>query len=122
MSNIVNHEPSRDILQAVRDESTRKLMRRTVARVCAVTMIVGILNFVLFLAGTFYLGGDAVNGKIENGKYYVWGYSFHDGRKDYHEVSKSVFDYSRWHVYSTIALWTLMLAAGIVYKRMPMED
>ena len=69
MSNILNHEPSRDILQAIRGESKRKLMRRTVARVCAVTMIVGILNFVLFLAGTFYLGGDAVNGKIEKGKY-----------------------------------------------------
>jgi len=78
-------------------------------------VVVGLLNFVLFVAGSFYLGGDAWNGKVEGQKYYVWGY--HHGQKGYTEVSRSVFDYSRWHVYSVMVTWPLAILAGIVAER-----
>jgi hypothetical protein len=96
-------------------------MRRTLSKLCPFVMIMGFLNFILFLAGAFYLGGDAVNGKIENGKFYVWGYNYHDGTKGYTEVSRSAFD-SRWHVYSVMTTWPLVILAGFVYKRPPAEE
>ena len=45
---------------------------RVAQKVFAVAMVVGLLNFLLFVAGTFYFGGDAVNGKTEQGRYYLW--------------------------------------------------
>jgi hypothetical protein len=115
MSNEVKIEGSRDILQAVRENSRRRIMSRFVRKVCIIAVIVGFLNFLLFLAGTFYLGGDAVNGKAEGGRYYLWGY--HEGKKGYTEVTQAVFDYSRWHVYSVMVTWPLMILAGFASER-----
>ena len=84
-----------------------------------VVVLLALLNFFLFEVGSFYIGGDAVNGKVENGKYYVWGYQHHDGVKGFHEVSRAVFSYSRWHVYSVIVIWTVMLLGTVLYKRLP---
>lgn len=109
------NEGSRDILQAVREDSRRRRMTRFlrfVQKLCLIVMVVALLNFLLFLAGTFYFGGDAVNGKAEGGKYHLWG--SHHGEKGYIEVSQSVFDYSRWHVYSVWVTWPLMIVAGFV--------
>ena len=88
---------------------------RFVQKLCTVAMVVGILNFILFAAGTYYFGGDAVNGKAEGGKYYLWG--SHHGEKGYIEVSPSVFHYSRWHVYSLWITWPLMIFAAFVSQR-----
>ena len=55
--------------------------------------LIGILNFASFFIIALVIGGDAVNGKVENGKYYV---SEH-GRDT--EVSRSVFEYSRFHAH-----------------------
>ncbi|HWG18951.1 MAG TPA: hypothetical protein VG225_00390 [Terracidiphilus sp.] len=85
-------------------------------------VIVGLLNFFVFVAGTFYIGGDAVNGKVQNGRYYVWGYRYHDGVKGFTEVSRPVFDYSRWHVYTVWATWTVMILGGVLYSRLPAGD
>ncbi len=84
-------------------------------RLCRVAMIVGPLDFLLFLVGAFYFGGDAWNGKVEAGRYFLWGY--HNGTKGYIEVTKAVFDYSKWHVYSVMITWPLMLLAGFVSSR-----
>ena len=76
-----------------------------------------LLNFVVFVATAFYLGGDAVNGKAEGGRYYLFGVRTESGRKVYTEVSESVFNYSKWHVYSIFASWPLMLAGATVGHR-----
>jgi len=70
------------------------------------------LNFVIFVAIATYLGGDAVNGKVEGGRYYLFGVRAEGGRKVYTEVSERVFNYSRWHVYTVFATWPLVMAAG----------
>ena len=44
---------------------------------------VGLLNFLIFVAGATYLGGDAVNGKVEGGRYYLFGVRAESGRKVY---------------------------------------
>ncbi len=87
-----------------------------------VVVMLALLDFILLFAFSIYIGGDAVNGKIENGKYYVWGYKYQDGVKGFHEVSRTIFDYSKWQVYSVGATWTVMLLGTVLYKRLPTGD
>jgi hypothetical protein len=39
------------------------------------------------------------------------------GQKGYREVSKLTFRYSKWHGYSALVTWGLMMVAGMVLKR-----
>jgi len=116
MRNQAEFEGSRDILQALQEDSRNRLVSRFLRKLCGIAMVVGVLNFVLFFAETSYLGGDAVNGKAEGGKYYLWGY--HDGSKGYTEVSQAVFNFSKWHVYSMMITLPVMMLAGFAEKRM----
>jgi len=71
----------------------------------------GVLNFVAFLASIVLLGGDALGGKIVQGRYYLGNHG------TYTEVSHAIFIYSACHAYS--ALFGLALAGlvGIAWKR-----
>ena len=60
--------------------------------VCAVV----VFNFLLFGAIKSYLGGDAISGKVEDGRYYLRHARSAPG-KQYTEVSKAVYDYSAVH-------------------------
>ena len=115
MPNGANIERSRDILHALREDSRRRLMNRILRKLCPIVILVGLLNFILFIAGAYYFGGDAWNGRVEGEKYYLWGY--HGGTKGYIEVSQAVFDYSRWHVYSVMITWPLVILAGFASER-----
>lgn len=86
--------------------------------VASILMIaVGVLNFLTFVAISLYLGGDAVNGKVGQGHFYLYGYGLRSGVKGYTEVTEEVFNYSRWHVYSNFATWPLVMAAGYLENR-----
>jgi hypothetical protein len=52
---------------------------------------------------------------LEAGRYFLWGY--HNGTKGYIEVTRAIFDYSRWHVYSVMVTWPLMLLAVFASSR-----
>lgn|ERR1039457_4608608 len=112
MPNGLKIEPSRDILQL---DSTRRALYRILRKLFFIAVVVSVLNFALFLIGTFYLGGNAVKGKIEAGRYYVWGY--HHGTKGYAEVSHAAFNYSKWHGDSVIVTWPFMILAYFIYER-----
>jgi hypothetical protein len=84
---------------------------------CITMIFIGLLNFAVFLAITWHLGGDALNGKASGGHYYVYGFQPKTGQKGYTEVSEAVFRYSKWHAYSALVTWGLMIVAGIVLKR-----
>jgi hypothetical protein len=75
------------------------------------------LNFLIFAAVAIYLGGDAVNGKVEGDRYYLFGVRTESGRKVYTEVSERVFTYSRWHVYSIFVTWPLVMVAAFASNR-----
>lgn len=92
------------------------------SRIYFVLVIVALLDFSFLFALSFCIGGDAVNGKIENGKYYVWGAGYQYPDKGFHEVSRAVFDFSRWQVYSVWASWLVMLLGTVLYKRLPPGD
>ena len=63
------------------------------------------LNFASFVIIAVHLGGDALNGKVENGRYFL---SNH-GRLT--EVSADVFSYSRWHAESVFVTHALGMCA-----------
>jgi hypothetical protein len=65
------------------------------------------LNGCSFFIHESVLGGSATNGKIENGHYYVGSH----GR--YTEVSRSTWQFSRWHEYSAILSTFVFLLLGI---------
>src|SRR5258708_5325392 len=112
MANGLEIEPSSDVPQAVRQDAMRRVSYRFLRKLFFTAVIVSVLNFALFLAGTFYLGGNAIKGKIEAGRYYVWGY--HHGTKGYAEVSRAAFNYSKWHVYTVIVTWPFMILAVFI--------
>jgi hypothetical protein len=60
---------------------------------------VAVLNFLLFCVIGVCIGGDALNGKTENGRYFL----SMNGRIT--EVSRGLWLYSRYHAISTLVLW-----------------
>jgi hypothetical protein len=110
---------SRDVAQAIREDSTHRISKATsrfLSQLSVVVTVAALLDFVSYLIVASYFGGDAVNGKIEGGRYYLWG--FYHGAKTYHEVSHAVFTFSRLHTYSLFILWPLMLVLAFVSKRL----
>jgi hypothetical protein len=76
------------------------------------TVLFVIVNFLVYVAVASYIGGDAVNGKVEGGHYYLFGYIHGLGAKGYTEVTPGVFNYSKWHSYVVMASWLLMPGVG----------
>ncbi len=79
-------------------------------------MVIGFLNFIVFLAGDLYLGGEAWSGKVDGEKYFVWGY--HQGKKGYTEVSRAAFTYSKWSVYTVMVTWPTSIIAAWASERL----
>lgn len=60
------------------------------------TAIIAMLNFFAFIAGSQYLGGDALNGYIQNAHYFVCAHG------SCTEVAEKVWSYSYWHALSAM--------------------
>ena len=61
----------------------------------AILFFGGILNFLIFWHVSVYIGGNAVSGKVDNGKYFV------SSHGDLTEVTASTWQYSYAHTVST---------------------
>lgn len=70
-----------------------------------------LLNWVIFIAVTMTLGGSALNGKVEGGKFFVGSHG------DYTEVSRSTYEHNLWHDYAFIAIHFLGLIGIAVLGR-----
>lgn len=70
-----------------------------------------IANFFAFTLGAGYLGGDAISGYAKDGHYFL---ALHGHA---HEVSRSVFLYSKWHAISAIASFAILFPAALMLKR-----
>ena len=73
---------------------------------CHSVFYVALINFFVFAIGCLVLRGDAINGKVENGRYFV-----RQGR-EYREVPRAVFLYSKFHLYSVIVTHVSAMALG----------
>jgi hypothetical protein len=86
-------------------------MELMLTRVATAIRYLAIISFAAFVFTAICLGGDALNGHTESGRYFL---SWH-GRST--EVSSTVFNYSRFHALASIAL--MVLAAGSVLLSKP---
>lgn len=68
------------------------------------TAALAMINFLTFVAGSLYLGGDALNGYVRAGHYFVCA---HGGCA---EVSSTIWHYSRWHAMASFGGILLVFA------------
>jgi hypothetical protein len=59
------------------------------------------LSFIAYFIVVPFLGGDALSGCIEHGHYYL---AFKPGCRARTEVSRAVFEYSRWHTFLMLVM------------------
>jgi hypothetical protein len=80
---------------------------KTMQKITNAIFFLAIVNWVVFVVIALSIGGDALNGKIEAGHYYLREH----GR--YTEVSAAVFQYSRIHALSLFVTHPLAMVAAI---------
>ena len=80
--------------------------------ICGILFGVAVINFVAFFIIAILLGGDAINGMIKDGHYYLASH----GR--YTEVTEGVFNYSRHHAYSVFVTHPVGMVAAWYLGRM----
>jgi hypothetical protein len=69
------------------------------------------LNFVVFFIVALAIGGDAVNGKVVGGHFYLANHG------TLTEVSEAVYTYSLWHVRSLFITHPLAALTGYLAKK-----
>ena len=69
-----------------------------------------LVNFFTFCIGAMLLGGDAVNGKIENGHYFLRSHTH------FQEVSSTIFFYSKIHCMSALAGMLILTFAVVLFN------
>ena len=68
-----------------------------------------LINFLSFIVGVCYFGGDALNGKEENGHFFLANHG------KFIEVTEGIFNYSKFHglsVFLSIGLVMIIHYAG----------
>jgi hypothetical protein len=68
------------------------------------TIALATLNFIAFSIGSFHLGGDALNGYVHAGHYFVCEHGHCT------EVSSNAWHYSYWHAWGAMAGILLVFA------------
>jgi len=90
--------------------------RRFRTKLCVWLMVLGLGNFLAYAVGYAVIGGDAHNGSIRDGHYFVRGHFIHYPRGAEQEVSRETWIYSYihsisiWPSIATVLLAMLMLA------------
>jgi len=99
----------RELGRAAGKANARKMDGRGRYPIIRAIAAVTAVNFVAFVAMTFYLGGDALNGHVRDGHYFLGLHS----NGPFTEVSPAVFSYSKWHAFTVIASIGFVLAAEL---------
>jgi len=71
-------------------------MRRHLGTIGTAFFFIAVINFAIYEAVSLKIGGDAINGKVENGHYYVCSHG------QYTEVSHEIWNYSNAHAISVL--------------------
>ena len=83
----------------------------TVDRLLKLAVWLGPVNFLIFIIADLLIGGDALSGKVERGRYYL------NQHGSLTEVNHAVFVYSAIHAYSVLFGLVLAIAAAGMLKR-----
>lgn len=76
--------------------------RRSRTKVCVWLILLGLGNFLAYGVGYALIGGDAPNGAVRDGHYFVRGHFIHHLSGQEQEVSRGVWIYSYIH---SISIW-----------------
>ncbi len=76
--------------------------RRKRTKICVWLILLGLGNFLAYGVGYSLIGGDAPNGSVREGKYFVRGHFIHHLSGQEQEVSRGVWFYSYLH---SISIW-----------------
>ncbi len=68
------------------------------------TTVLAMVNFFTFIGGSLYLGGDALNGYVKAGHYFLCAHGHCS------EVSRAIWHYSYWHALSAFGGILLVFA------------
>jgi hypothetical protein len=79
-------------------------------RVAIAIRYLAILNFTALVLGMIFLGGDALNGHVVDGRHYL------SGHGKLTEVSPDVFQYSRLHIIASFVLLAIAALSALVSK------
>jgi len=77
-------------------------------KILRVIALVAMVNFFAFWYGALIIGGDAINGKEDGGKFFVGDHG------KYTEVTEGVYRYSRFHALSLFVTHPLGMVAGLI--------
>ena len=83
------------------------MTRRVRNLICIWIIFGGLANFIVYTVAYSYIGGDARNGQVRSGKYYVGGHFIHGLDGQFAEVPKGVWIYSYLH---SISIWPTIAA------------
>jgi hypothetical protein len=73
------------------------------------TAAIALPNFCAFLVGSLYFGGDALNGYVQAGHYFVCAHG------SCAEVAEAVWKYSWWHAVTAMAGMMLVFAEAATF-------
>jgi hypothetical protein len=72
-------------------------------------MTSAMVNFFAFVLASLYLGGDALNGYVRSGRYFVCAHGACS------EVSSTIWHYSYWHAYTSFGGILLVFAVTALF-------
>lgn len=78
------------------------------------TVLLAWINFVVLVFGSFYLGGDALNGYVSGAHHFLCLHSRSSGRCT--EVSQPVWRYSYWQTIVTIVSILIVMMECAVFR------
>jgi hypothetical protein len=81
------------------------VIARRVELIARIVFVIAVVNFATFAIVGLYLGGDALNGRSDNGHYFLMNHG------KYTEVSSRVWHYSRIHAVSVMFTHPLAIIA-----------
>src|SRR4051812_26095174 len=87
-----------------------RMRRKVSTKVFIVLAVLAPFNFLLYAVIADNIGGDAINGKVDAGRYYLGSHG------QYTEVSRAVFTYSKFHTYAVWANYLLFFISGAVLE------
>jgi len=94
----------------MRSPQTHRNLTPRGKRILYPIFILAIVNFIAFFIGAVHLGGDALNGHVADGHYFLSSHGVHT------EVSRAVWRYSYFHAASVFLTHGLtVLTAAILF-------
>jgi hypothetical protein len=82
---------------------------------CRIAIGLGVTNYLVYAASTVIAGGDVLHGHVAQGHFFA------ASGNGFVEVSRTMFEFCRWHAYSLLVTFPLVLWGGFHLSPEPHE-